>query len=110
MRIAIASVFFVSLSSYALAGATQVALVGRIETGWESDRFVVFLDSGPIANPFNCPKVDNGYVADISFPGYRTFYTAVLTAYAAQRRLSIAVSNNDCFIDRPRIIGVTIYP
>lgn len=80
--------------------------ISRIRTGWAADQFAIETGQA-ILNPANCP-VPNGYHSSSSDPGYKTYYSAALTAFALGKNVTIIVSNTDCSVSGPRIIGVYI--
>lgn len=86
--------------------------ISLIRTGWNTEAFAVVpqpLPNGTTSflNPANCTAPD-GYVAEQSSPAYKTHYQAILLAFSMDKRILITVSNIDCALGRPRIIGVTV--
>jgi hypothetical protein len=86
--------------------ATAFGSITMIRTGWNIDGFVV-VTGEPIINPASCSAPD-GYMSHNSFPGYSTYYAAALTAYLAHRPVTIIVDGNECFGDRPKLIGIDL--
>ena len=86
--------------------ARAVGSIIMIRTGWDIDGFVV-VTGEPIINPARCSAPD-GYMSNNSFPGYSTYYAAALTAYLAHTPVTIIVDGNECFADRPKLIGIDL--
>lgn len=84
-------------------GSVPIAV---IRTGWSNDLFAI--ETGAtILNPAGC-LVQDGYLASIASPGYKTFYSSVLMAFALGKNVALIISNTECSELRPKIIGVTI--
>lgn len=94
----------------AFAGAvgTGTVQITKLRTGWDSEQFAVETAEAYI-NPASCPSPD-GYAALDSSPGYRTYYSAILAAISSGKKVQLIVSNSDCAMGRPRIMGVYLIP
>src|SRR5262249_50342165 len=84
--------------------STQITMVF---TGHNVDRFGIHT-MAPTVNPAHCPLPDSGYATDSNQPGYRTFYAAVLLAFAMRANVEVVVDDEGCIADRPKLIGVNI--
>ena len=106
MRLLLIALALLGLSSSAFSQTSSAGNITQVRTGWDVDSFAVATD-GPIVNPANCPAPDS-YISAIDFAGYRTHYNAVLTAFAADVPITVTVHNGNgqCFMGRPRIIGI----
>lgn len=106
-------VFFLIMALSATCTFAQTVVgpvtVKRVRTGWDAEAFAVETGS-TISNPAGCSAPD-GYVSDVSQAGYKTHYSAILTAYALGKNAVIVVHNTICgFAGRPKIIGVNLEP
>lgn len=106
MRTLLVALAVAGLSSQLFAQQGTVGTVTLVRTGWNSDSFAV-VTVEPIINPAKCPTAD-GYISDISLPGYRTYYAAALTAVTANLRVVITVHTSQCFGGRPKLIGINL--
>lgn len=106
MRYTLLPIFCLAFSASLQAQTMVTAPITMVRTGWNDESFAVVL-SGPIANPANCGTKD-GYITNGSLPGYKTYYAAVLTAYATQQPVMVVVHNTECFGGRPKLIGVNL--
>jgi len=84
--------------------ATGPVNLTKLRTGWAADQFA--LETGQaVLNPANCP-VPNGYHSASTDPGYKTYYSTALTAFSLGKNVTIVVSNTECSVGGPRIIGL----
>src|SRR5687768_8328586 len=74
-----------SLSTYAGPPLAVSGMIKTIRTGWNVEAFGIEMNE-PMQNPANCPLPD-GYIADSSQPGYKTYYAAALTAFVDRARI-----------------------
>lgn len=110
MRILMASLFLICNSYEATAESYAALERFNVRTGWNGDFFAVVPQSaGAIINPAGCPTPD-GYVAVIEAPGYRTYLTATLSAYFANRSLTVVIdsASGSCHLGRPKILGINL--
>lgn len=78
----------------------------KLRTGWAADQFA--LETGQaVLNPANCP-VPNGYHSAGTDAGYKTYYSTALTAFSLGKNVTIVVSNTECSVNGPRIIGLYV--
>ena len=94
------------LSLPAFSQTTTNVTMTRLRTGWNIDSFAIETIE-PIVNPATCGTPD-GYISDLSLPGYSTYYAAALTALVTKAPLVITVHDSECFADRPKIIGIAL--
>jgi hypothetical protein len=78
-----------------------------IFTGHNADQFGIHTEA-PTVNPAHCPLPNSGYATDSDQPGYRTFYAAVLLAFAVRANVEVVVDDEGCIADRPKMIGINI--
>lgn len=83
---------------------TDPVTIIQIRTGWFQDAFAVVTQE-PVINPAGC-AVDDGYISYGAEPGYQTYYSAALTAFALGVPAVVTVSDTDCNSDRPVLIGI----
>ncbi len=108
----VAGVACFSLITAAEASA-QVATVipnvtiSKIRTGWAGDAFGLETVGTPISNPAGCATPD-GYMSEISQPGYKTYLMMVTMAMATEKKVSIVVSNTECILNRPKVWGIYV--
>lgn len=108
MRPLLIALALLGLSSPAFSQQTSTGgTVTVVRTGWNVDSFAI-ITAEPIVNPAHCATPD-GYISQISFPGYRTYYAAALTAFVAKVPIVITVSNSECFAGRPKLIGINLH-
>ena len=86
--------------------STGTITVSKIRTGWSTDMFAV-VPVGAIINPANCVYAD-GYVSLSPAPGYQTFLSAALTAFALDTPVAVSVNDTACAANRPMIIGIEL--
>jgi|SRR5450631_1744656 hypothetical protein len=84
--------------------STQITMVF---TGHNAEQFGIHTVA-PTVNPAKCPLPDSGYATDSNQPGYRTYYAAVLLAFAERADVEVVVDDEGCVADRPRLIGLNI--
>lgn len=104
------AVALLATSGLSLPAAAQTTVVGSIKmirTGWEAEQFAV-VTAEPIKNPAGCPAPD-GYLADSSVPGYRTYYAAALAAYSLRQPIMITIHDHECDATRPKLIGINLF-
>jgi ABC-type proline/glycine betaine transport system substrate-binding protein len=100
-----AAVFAVALPQAAFAQAQSAsATISKVRTGWNDDSFALEIDV-PLVNPAGCSTPD-GYASNIASAGYKTFLSAALMAYGTGKPVTLIVSNTECVLSRPKIIGV----
>lgn len=58
-------------------------------------------------NPDGCSMTD-GYIVDSVIAGSQLFTSFLMTAFTANRRIYLTVDG--CVLNRPRVIGVTMFP
>ena len=80
------------------------ALISGLAGGWNDNLMRIRLD-GPFVNPQGCPMTD-GSVTDPSQSGADLFHSMLLSAYMANKPVSLTIDG--CLVDRPRIISVVI--
>lgn len=85
---------------------TTSGTITHVNTGWNADQFSV-ATTAPFINPTNCPNTD-GYVSEIGHNGFKTHYQAVLLAFALDKPVVIVVSQTECIVGRPKIMGVYV--
>lgn len=78
--------------------------ITRVRTGWAADQFAIETGQA-ILNPANCPA-PNGYHSAGTDPGFKTFYAAALMAFSAGKNVTIIVSDKECSVGGPRIVGI----
>lgn len=94
------------LAAPALAQTHVTGSITLVRTGWQDDSFAVALNV-PTRNPAFCSAPD-GYISQLSLPGYRTYYAAALTAFAARQPVTVVVHDSECFAGRPKIVGINM--
>lgn len=101
--------FALSVAPIDVSAQTQAGpmAISQIRTGWGAEQFGIVVDS-PVSNPAGCSITDS-YVVESSSPGYKAHYSAALLALAAAKNVTITVHNTACTVNRPTIIGVTIF-
>lgn len=81
--------------------------ISAVRTGWNSDAFGI-ITVQPISNPANCPVAD-GYVSTSAHPGYQTFLSTSLTAFALSTQVTITIHNTLCDEGgHPLLIGINL--
>ena len=90
----------------ALAAETGYVTISRIRTGWASDTFAIETKE-VVVNPAGCATPD-GYISDSSHPGYKTYYSVTLMAFASGKPVKVIISNTECHSGRPKILGVYV--
>jgi hypothetical protein len=104
---ALIAMALVGIASPALAQTVVNTSIQSIRTGWNAELFAI-VTADPIVNPANCPTPD-GYISEISNPGYNTYYTAAIAAYMGGRSVTVAVDNAHCgAAGRPKLIGINL--
>ena len=93
-------------ASSAFAQISTLHTIIGVRTGWNADSFAVETAEG-VVNPALCPTPD-GYISEKSFPGYDTYYRAVLTAFIWSPKVVITVDNVRCWAGRPVIVGINL--
>ncbi|HVT33149.1 MAG TPA: hypothetical protein VHE32_10905 [Rhodanobacteraceae bacterium] len=91
------------MSAQSMTGPVDITWV---RTGWNSDAIGV-VTAQPIINPAGCPTAD-GYVSTSSRPGYQTYLSATLTAFALSTPVDITVLDTQCEGGRPVLIGINL--
>ena len=86
--------------------ATGPVTISAFRTGWNAEQFSLE-STQTIVNPASCATPD-GYISVSSTPGYKAHYGAALAAHLSGRAVWVTVSNTDCDVGRPRIIGLKI--
>ena len=84
---------------------TQPGTITFYGTGWSADQASVKTTAPFVAN--GCPSTD-AYLTNPSDPGNHAYQAALLAAFLAGKQVTLTVSG--CYIGRPQIIGVTVYP
>jgi len=84
--------------------STQITMVF---TGHNIEQFGIHTVA-PTVNPAHCPLPNSGYATDNNQPGYRTFYAAVLLAFAERADVEVIVDDEGCVAERPKLIGLNI--
>jgi hypothetical protein len=102
---AMALISLITGAAHAQSSTASVPIT-KLRTGWAADQFAIETGQA-VLNPANCP-VPNGYHSAGADPGYKTYYTAALTALALGKNVTIVVSNTECSVSGPRIIGLYI--
>jgi ABC-type proline/glycine betaine transport system substrate-binding protein len=100
-----------ALALSAACGASAQSMTGPVDitlvrTGWNSDAMAI-VTAQPILNPAGCPTAD-GYVSTSSRPGYQTYLSATLTAFALSTPVVVTVLDSACDGGRPVLIGVNL--
>jgi hypothetical protein len=104
-RFLFAIVIMLSTNGIACAQTMTGAVdIGQVRTGWWQDAFAV-VTVQPVINPANCATPD-GYISAKEHPGYQTYLSATLTAFAIGVPVVVTVSDTDCGSDRPILIGI----
>jgi hypothetical protein len=98
-------IFMSTFNANAETGTGSVPIT-RIRTGWAADQFAIETVQA-ILNPANCPA-PNGYHSAGTDPGFKTFYAAALMAFSAGKNVNIMVSDKECSVGGPRIIGISV--
>lgn len=109
------ALFFSLVSIIPFASAQQVVHTGvttitGYHTGWGQAMVRVTLQGG-IYNEFAACTEHDGYVVmpETSYDnGYETHISALLAAYMAGKKVQLVLSG--CALNRPRIIGVSVFP
>jgi hypothetical protein len=98
---------FVAACAPALAAPPNILTqITMIRTGWNAEQFGI-VTVAPIVNPAGCPTPD-GYVTDSAQPGYQTYYSATLLAFAERAKVIVVVAEQGCVAGRPKLIGINI--
>lgn len=93
-----------SASAQTSTGSVTTTMV---RTGWNSDQFAL-VTAEPIVNPANCAAAD-GYVSESTKPGYQTYLSAALMAFAVGNTVQVTVDNATCSSSgRPLLIGINV--
>lgn len=108
MRLALPLISALLLAGPAMAQTHVTGSIKLLRTGWAADSFAVALNV-PAQDPAFCGTAD-GYITHLSQPGYRTYYAAALTAYAARQPVTVVVHNSECHGGRPKLIGINLAP
>jgi hypothetical protein len=85
---------------------TGLVDITMVRTGWNTDSFGI-VTAQPIINPAGCQTPD-GYVSTITRPGYQTFLSAALTAFALDTPVVVTIHNSECLSGRPVVIGINV--
>ena len=85
---------------------TGLVDITMVRTGWNSDAMAV-VTAQPIINPAGCPTTD-GYVSTSARPGYQTYLSATLTAFALSTPVVVSVLDSGCDGGRPVLIGINL--
>lgn len=96
------------MAAPAMAQTSVNGSITLLRTGWNADSFAVVLNV-PTRDPAFCGTAD-GYITHQSLPGYRTYYAAALTAYAAKQPVTVVVHDTECYGGRPKLIGINLAP
>ena len=96
----------ISISSALAVTQTGPLPITRIRTGWVADQFAIETNQ-TIVNPAGC-IAPNGYISNISDPGYKTYYAAVLMAFALGKKVTVIISDTECMASTPKIIGIYV--
>jgi hypothetical protein len=110
MRSLFSAIVLLAIGGLSLPASAQTTVVGSIKmirTGWDAEQFAV-VTTEPIKNPAGCPAPD-GYLADGSAPGYRTYYAAALAAYSLRQPIMIIIHDHQCDATRPKLIGINLF-
>lgn len=86
--------------------STGTITLSALRTGWNSDSFGL-VPVGAVINPANCSTPD-GYVSAAPAPGYQTFLSTALTAFALDTPIVVTVNNTVCLSGRPVLIGINL--
>jgi hypothetical protein len=100
-----AFILLVSTNSLAATAAGPLPIT-TIRTGWNADSFAIMTNQ-PILNPANCTYPD-AYMTGYTEPGYKTYLSVTLTAFAMNKPVTVIVSDTECTGGRPKIWGVYI--
>lgn len=92
-----------SIAGTADAGTITIT---NIRTGWGSDS-VAIESNQPIVNPANCYAPD-AYFTQITEPGYKTHYAAILMAFSLGKPVRVFISDTECSSSRPKILGINV--
>ncbi len=82
---------------------TPHAVITEVTTGWSTDLFGV-VTAGAMLNPAGCSN-PGLYITVKEHGGYQTHVSTLLTAYALNKQVAIALHNSQCLHGRPVIIG-----
>jgi len=85
---------------------TPFGSVVALQAGWVDDQVLVFHSVNPMTNPDGCTVVTNGYITNPADPGHNLFHSMLLSALLNRREVAMVISG--CFLDRPRIVSVSI--
>jgi hypothetical protein len=96
----------VVFATSAMAQVTATGSITLLRTGWNADSFAVVLN-GAVVNPAFCSTPD-GYISEVSMPGYQTYLSAALAAYQSRRTVTVTVRGDQCFAGRPVILGINL--
>lgn len=100
MAVAIAPILVAAQSQ-----STAFLTISGLGTGWGADVFRIETAGQAIVNPARCSSAD-GYMSELSIPGYRTHYAAALLAFVTSRQVSIVVHDTQCLYGRPLVLGL----
>ncbi|MBX3701195.1 MAG: hypothetical protein KF903_09385 [Dokdonella sp.] len=103
--LAITTLCMISGTTFAQSSTGTITL-SALRTGWNSDSFAL-VPVGAIINPANCSTPD-GYVSAAPAPGYQTFLSTALTAFALDTSVAVTVHNTACISGRPVLIGINL--
>lgn len=105
--ILLVAAFGLLISTNSLEAAEAGPLpITTIRTGWNGDSFAIVTNQ-PILNPANCSYPDS-YITGLTEPGYKTYLSVTLTAFAMNKPVTVIVSDTECYGVRPKIWGVYI--
>jgi hypothetical protein len=103
----ISAIVLAAATAPAVAQVTVSGTITMIRTGWNDEQFAVVV-SAPIQNPARCPAAD-GYITHKSNPGYQTYLSAALAAFAANSQVGVVVHPTECGVaGRPKLIGINL--
>jgi len=104
---AIATILAGSAATSVDATATYVpqGYITLLSGGWVDPHLRINLDSANFYNPENCLNHD-GYVIPANLPANQLLSSLVLTAYSTHKQVTLTVDG--CYLDRPKVVGVTV--
>jgi hypothetical protein len=85
---------------------TQWATINRIEAGWGTNNFTVFLNNAPIVNPGRCDNPTGGYTSEATDPGVNLFHTVALSGLMNRKEVALLIAG--CSYQKPRLYGIAI--
>jgi hypothetical protein len=102
----------IALLCLAVPATAQQEVPGKIisiRTGWNEDSYGIVINASQ-QNPARCDisTPGTGYVSRGDLPGYNTYYALALSAFFANRPVTITIHNTECVGPFPKLIGINV--